>query len=289
MSAGVVVRDRKKALLLLAGSRHDLAPGPKVGQAFRHGKAAPTRKEPCLLCDGDKVVRDKFGREAACESCKGQGWHKVDPMLNRQAGSWEEQKLTAAGTRRVMCDRCAGAGVWKGERCEMCDGSGKVSVPIVRAELADNTDDVDVVLNEWERMLEQREASGSYREYDRCVAELARRSPHRYRVFHEVHVIKVAWAGGLHPTQARLLEQAIVNLLAWMPREIVVPRGIAHPAKGKQDPPKGKHAPKALMGNRDSDMLERYRSGEKAAAIAGDLGLHVSSVMRALERAEAAA
>jgi hypothetical protein len=90
--SGVVVKDRKKALLLLAGSRYDLAPGPKAGQAFRHGKAAPTRKDVCLLCDGERVVRDKFGRESTCESCQGRGWHKVDPMLNRQAREewWEK-------------------------------------------------------------------------------------------------------------------------------------------------------------------------------------------------------
>jgi hypothetical protein len=283
MSAGVVVRDRKKALLLLAGSRHDLAPGPKVGQAFRHGKAAPTRKEPCLLCDGDKVVRDKFGREAACESCKGQGWHKVDPMLNRQARSWEEQKQATAGTRRVMCDRCAGAGVWKSERCEPCDGAGKVSVPIVRAELVDNTDDVDVELNEWERMLERREASGSYRAFDKAMAKLESDYPHRYRVFNEVHVLKVASAGLLSGTQADMLVQAIVNLLAWMPREIVVPRGVAFPAP-RNGAVKGKGVSDGQRGARDREIVERS-SVESPQALAADMGISVRQVQRVLDAA----
>jgi hypothetical protein len=285
MSAGVVVKDRKKALLLLAGSRHDLAPGPKVGQAFRHGKAAPTRKDVCLLCDGDRVVRDRFGRESACESCKGLGWHKVDPMLNKQAGSWEEQKLSATGTRRVMCDRCAGAGVWKGARCEMCDGSGKVSVPIVRAELADNTDDTDVVLNEWERMLERREASGSYREFDKCMDRLEREYRHGHRVFNEVHVLGVASAGWLSGTQADMLALAIAKLLAWMPREIVVPRGIAFPAP-RNGAVKGKGVSNGQRGARDQEIVQCANvGGETAQALAARMRISVRQVQRVLDAA----
>lgn len=291
MTAGIVVKDRRKALLLLAGSRYEVyAPGPKAGQAFKHGKAAATRKDPCQLCDGDKVTRDRFGREQTCESCKGRGWHKVDPMIDSKAGSWEEQKLAASGTRRVLCDRCAGAGVWKQERCGMCDGAGKVSVPIVRPVISDADRETDVVLSEWDRMLELREKSGSFKEYDKCVAELARRSPHRHRVFHEVHVVKVASAGMLHPTQATLLEQAIRNLLAWMPVEILVPREIVQAERRvKQPAPKGRRAPENLIADRDAEMLERYRAGVKAAVIASDFDLHVSSVMRAIDRAEQAA
>jgi hypothetical protein len=32
----------------------------------------------------------------------------------RKALSWEEQKQASANTRRVLCDRCAGQGVYKG-------------------------------------------------------------------------------------------------------------------------------------------------------------------------------
>ena len=292
MSGGVVVPDRKRALILLAGCRYDVyAPGPKAGRAFSRGKAAATVKEPCLLCDGEKVTRDKFGRESTCESCQGRGWHKVDPMLNAEhRGSWEEQARVTAGTRRHLCDRCAGLGVWKGERCGRCDGAGKVSVPIRRAVLSESDRETDVVLSEWERMMVRREESGSFREYDRCVAELARRSPHRHDVFHRVHVVGTASAGLLSGTEATLLSQAITDLLRWMPREIVVPREIlAADRREKQDPPKGKHAPKTLLADRDASILERYRAGEKAAMIAADMNMHVSSVMRALERAEAAA
>jgi hypothetical protein len=280
--SGVVVPDRRKALLLLAGSRYDVyAPGPKVGKAFQHGKAAATVKEPCLLCDGDKVTRDKFGREQPCESCKGRGWHKVDPMLNKQAESWEEQKQASANTRRVLCDRCAGQGVWKNERCSMCDGAGKVSVPLERAILTDADRETDVVLNEWERMLVRREESGSYREFDKCVAELARRSPLRHRVFHEVHVVKSASAGMLHPTQALELERGLVLLLRWMPREIVVPREIlALEKRVAQRPVKGNGVSKVQLADRDAEIVGRFNRGhgDSAKVLAQDFGLSVQRV-----------
>jgi hypothetical protein len=286
MSGGVVVPDRKKALLLLAGSRYDLAPGPKVGKAFQHGKAAATVKEPCLLCDGDKVTRDKFGRESTCESCKGRGWHKVDPMLNKQASSWEEQKQASAGTRRVMCDRCAGFGVWKGSRCELCDGAGKVSVPLERAVLSDADRETDVVLNEWERMLVRREESGSYREYDKCVAELARRSKHLHDVFHRVYVVKAASPGLLHPTEARSLGLAVAKLLLWMPREIVVPREILAAERVKQVPVKGKGVSNGQRASRDSEIIQRaVINGETAQSLADDMGLSVRQVQRVLDAA----
>jgi hypothetical protein len=284
--SGVVVPDRRKALLLLAGSRYDVyAPGPKVGKAFQHGKAAATVKEPCLLCDGDRVTRDKFGREQPCESCKGRGWHKVDPMLNKQAESWEEQKQASANTRRVLCDRCAGQGVWKNERCGMCDGAGKVSVPLERAILSDADRETDVVLNEWERMLVRREESGSYREFDKCVADL---EPHRRRVFHEVHVVKSASAGMLHPTQAIELERAMVQLLRWMPREIVVPREILALEKRvvQQRPLKGKGVSRGQLDGRDSEIVQRaVVNGESVKALAVELGLSERTIQRVLNAA----
>jgi hypothetical protein len=288
MSAGgVVVPDRRKALLLLAGSRYDVyAPGPKMGKAFQHGKAAATVKDPCLLCDGDKVTRDRFGREQTCESCKGRGWHKVDPMLNKQAASWEEQKQASAGTRRVMCDRCGGQGVWKGDRCGPCSGDGKVSVPIQRPILSDADRETDVVLNEWERMLVRREQSGSYREFDKWVAELARRSPHRHRVFHEVHVVKTASAGMLHPTQASLLAQAVTDLLAWMPSEILVPREIlALERRVAQQAPRGKGVSETQRRDRNSEIVQRAVEGESVQALAADLGLSERTVQRVLDAA----
>jgi DNA-binding NarL/FixJ family response regulator len=78
--------------------------------------------------------------------------------------------------------------------------------------------------------------------------------------------------------------------LDWMPSEIVVPREILEAERRtKQAPPKGRNAPKNLLADRDAEILSRYRSGEKAAAIAEDLDLHVVSVMRAINRAEEAA
>jgi hypothetical protein len=206
-------------------------------------------------------------------------------MLNKQAESWEEQKQASANTRRVLCDRCAGQGVWKNERCSMCDGAGKVSVPLERAILSDADRETDVVLNEWERMLVRREESGSYREFDKCVAELARRSPLRHRVFHEVHVVKSASAGMLHPTQALELERGLVLLLRWMPREIVVPREILALEKRvvQQRPLKGKGVSRGQLDGRDSEIVQRaVVNGESVKALAVELGLSERTIQRVL-------
>ena len=288
MSAGQVVPDRTRALLLLAGSRYDVyAPGPKNSRTFAHGKAAPTKKELCKLCDGERVLRDKFGREQPCESCGGRGYHKVDPMLNSDASTWEAQAQTSAGTRRALCDRCAGAGVWKGERCGMCDGAGKVSVPIKRAVLSKSDAEVDVALNEWERMLDRREKAGSYREYDKCIAELHRRSPHRHRIFHEVHVVRVKSQGLLSGTEADMLAQAVRDLLLWMPREIVVPREIVQADERVQKQPKGRKVPPKMLAARDQEIVARYEAGGKTAEIAAEFGLSAAQVQRVLNKAAA--
>ena len=293
MSGGQVVRDRTRALLLLAGARYDVyAPGPKNSRTFAHGKAAPTKKEPCELCDGDKVTRDKFGRESTCESCKGRGWHPRDPMLNQDrqgATDWQAQARATAGTRRVLCDSCGGHGVenpaaTESVRCRYCDGAGKVSVPIERVVLNDSDREVDVVLNEWERMLVAREgdgtrpASGSFAEYDKCVAELARRSPHRLRVFREVYEIKVKSEGFLSETEGRLLSQAVADLLAWMPEVILVPREIVQADERQSKQPHGRGSRPADRAARDAEIIRRFKAKEPVREIASWAGLSVGRV-----------
>jgi DNA-binding NarL/FixJ family response regulator len=143
------------------------------------------------------------------------------------------------------------------------------------------------VLNDWDRMMLRREQAGSYAEYDKCVAELARRSPHRHRVFHEVHVVKTASAGMLSGTQATELRRAVSQLLDWMPHEIVVPREIVEAEKRLSKPVKGRGVSKAQLGDRDAEIAARYEEGVRTPELAVEYGLSESQVQRILNKTAA--
>jgi hypothetical protein len=127
-------------------------------------------------------------------------------------------------------------------------------------------------------MMLRREDAGSYAEYDRCVAELARRSPHRHAVFHRVHVVKTASAGLLSGTEATELERAVRQLLGWMPHEILVPREIVEAEKRLSKPVKGRGVSQVQRDGRDEEIKAAFRAGAKPKDLAAEYGLSVPRV-----------
>jgi hypothetical protein len=282
--AGVVLKDRRKALLLLASSLHDYTAGPStwsknpLSSRTERGKDAPTTKEPCSLCDGKGVVFDKFKREETCGECSGRGWDWIDAYTRKRVSTADAP--APAQTRRVMCDRCAGFGVWKGDRCELCDGAGKVSVPIVRDVGKADPDKSSDGLGPWDRAIDRRGKAGSYHELDVALDGLPRL---RRRLFHLVYVAKSA--GLLSETEHREVERAVHQLLDAMPAEIRVPRDVVAAGKRKQLAPRGYDVSQGQRDQRDAVWKARYKAGETTAAIALSDGVDRSTVDRGIRRA----
>lgn len=128
---------RLERLLALAWSLPDAirqpvtATGTIAGQQRR--EASPTAWALCVVCHGDRVVRDRFRREQPCGACLGAGRYRVDPYTEQPVSSADAPIVTSRA-RRVTCDRCDGTGLMPGRyvgrpgmvRCECCDGVGKL-------------------------------------------------------------------------------------------------------------------------------------------------------------------
>lgn len=131
---------RLRTLHALAWSLPDVEPAPKVASSGASRGEVADSWRMCDTCDGEGEVRDRFGRVSVCGSCGGKRRFRVDSMTGGRVSTAEHP--APSRTRRVLCDRCGGGGVMPGRyvgetglvRCDMCDGSGKVSVPAVETE-----------------------------------------------------------------------------------------------------------------------------------------------------------
>jgi hypothetical protein len=287
----LVLPDRKKAIVLLAEHLYDSLAGPK-GQRFHAGKGttAATHYEPCVRCGGHWLegprtkirygyrrgtgwVEDRFGRKQPCDSCggyedasgrpqAGAGRVGMDRMTGTKVGT-EDNTTAARRTVSWTCNFCHGLGVKKGVRCEPCEGSGRREhTPFLLAGVAsDDMPDVDIPA--LDRAIARRDESGSFHELDRCLAELARRSPHYWRTFHSVHVVKTRQDIDLDYRQRVWLQQAYAQLLNWMPKEIRVPRYLvyAESEKRKQRPHVRGNVDRKALGDRDAWMRSEFSTG----------------------------
>jgi len=286
--------NRRERILLLASSLYDGLPAPATWRSnplnYRSepGRPSPSVKELCATCDGSGIVTDAFKRTQACTHCGGKGYRKIDPYT-RDTGETVDEQILKSETRRVECDRCAGSGVWKHERCELCDGSGKRSVG--RYVFKDVPEPDPDGWSEWDRAITRRNETGSYHELEVCLAELARRSLHLWRAFCAIYVApqgkpfespseaRIRAYSGLLGHQKTWVEQAILFLEAHMPREVRVPADVI--ANYRRDPTanllhaKGRSAP---IGLRDEEIRKRYREGQTPTAIIQETGLSKSRV-----------
>lgn len=120
----------------LAWSLPDMQPGPTFQRTGAIRGESPSAWQMCNHCDGDGVVKDKFGRSEPCGECSGSGRFRVDPFTHQRVQGIDSTAPPRG--RRVPCDRCGTTGVmpgrWVGEeglvRCGGCDGAGHVTVPV---------------------------------------------------------------------------------------------------------------------------------------------------------------
>lgn len=120
---------RRASIALLAGSLLDLS---EITTAWRRNPLssetglrglAPFRTYRCGACEGTGKGKDRFRREVVCAACDGAGKLAFDAYTGERVGTVET--ATVARIQSAICDRCDGAGVWKGERCAICDGDGR--------------------------------------------------------------------------------------------------------------------------------------------------------------------
>lgn len=259
--------DRQARIHALAWSLPDVAPAPSGARyADSRRGVAPSRWDPCRACLHG-VVRDKWGHETACAVCGGVGRVKVDAYTLDVVGT--ELALAPARTRRVLCDRCGGDGVWKQERCDLCAGSGsrtvadtRTAAPIARARFVVATSEI----------VRLREA-GSYDELEHAAGTVRALEPQAFAAWLQVRVHgsrSELDAGGWLRAADRLID-------AEMPRRVLVPGMVREAWLRVQD-----------GSTRDERIRSLARRGVGCVAIAETVGCSVRTVQRVLYARRAA-
>lgn len=283
---------RLTRLLVLSWSLLDLMPQPatatgrlRAGQ--RRGEQAHHR-EPCPTCPPDTpgLVRDRFGRQRACPACGGSGSLWVDGITGQptEPPGWAPSPVelpTVVRTRQARCDRCGGDGVWRHERCELCDGSGRIEVPawaddehaMVRDRVA------DPVLDAFDR----RDRLGSWHQLDLALSWLRTSDRDLARRYVRRHVLD-----GQPASEA--LERAYGLLDGWMPGRLLVPRSVMHAYERRDEYALRRDlARQARMGRlgheeRDQRIRELARKGLSASEIGPLVGVSEATCRRVVNQ-----
>jgi hypothetical protein len=268
---------RCRRVLLLLGSLNDVLPGPSTwtGTLVRRSAKAgpgPSHRLPCVPCEGRGRVRDRFGRESQCLTCNGHGVIDVDSYTSEQV-STSTVLLTRSVT--VRCDRCAGEGVWKFKRCELCDGSGRRSITPDNPNVLGQSANTSSSLNLWGR-------HGSYHELDEQLHQLAAIDVGAARQVRSALVDSQAEA----PTDTVQLAAAVTWIAYRMPDTIEVPPGVAAADKRARQhllTLNGKSVDPRARASRDREIRRLAREGRGVQWIAANSALSIRSVYAILK------
>lgn len=265
--------DRRRDVLLLLASRHD-------GLWFPSGSSTSSGFAPAVIVRCDACVRgrvrDRFGRPQTCSRCGGAGRLAFDPYdaLRAPVGS-SATAATARPRRRVRCDRCDGEGVWKGERCALCDGDGWRDLHVF--ELAIDVRDRDE-RDPLAAAVEARAEAGSYVELDRALERLRAWSVIRWgSLLDEVDRFRApASTAG---------EQGLSFVVPRMPDPIRVPadvRANARLLRERRTRAKGRGSDPRALAERDREIRLHRRAGRSVQWIAAEYELSVATVYEVL-------
>lgn len=289
--------NRVDRTLVLAWSLLDLMPAPKTAtgqlRAGQRREESAHHREPCPTCSASPtpgLVRDRFQRSSVCPTCGGAGRRWVDDLTGQPTNppGHEARPLelpTRIATKRVLCDRCGGAGVhgWsegRALRCDLCDGAGRIPVPIWADDQAKTLERAgDPVLTQ----LERRDRAGSWHELDVALARLRVGYPGLTRAYVDRHVVDGRPRTGDLEVAYRLVDR-------WMPPRIVVPGDVIQAYDARRD--RAAHAERVRLGRlgrvaqleRRDERDDRIRlmawQGERPEFIATQVGVSVATVRR---------
>jgi hypothetical protein len=279
---GLLVADRRAQTIQLLGSLYNEFPGPKPNLRTPAG-LAPGRLEPCADCNGTGNTRDRYSRLTACTRCQGRGKLAYDTMdsLHTPVGS-HETLPTARPRNTVKCDACEGEGAHgNGRRCRHCNGEGRVNEHVFELVINDDEPEPADVFDRWEKALDRRNTAGSYRELDRALADLSRRSYLERRLVEVVYVTAAKTPDELSTRARERLEVALNYLVNRMPDRIVVPREVARNAEivaERRTRAKGRGSHPKALEQRAVEMRRHARDGRSPQWIAAEYGVSVRVV-----------
>lgn len=226
---------RLEALHALAWSLPDVQPAP-TGDAGMKGAIrgeVPGAWRLCDTCDGDRVVRDKFGRASTCPACGGAGRFRVDPFTGERVAG--VGSTAPPRGRHASCGGCGGSGVMRPThdgrliqsspnirdarlvRCTVCDGAGSVLVPFD----ADQGEASSVVFDG--SALSRARARGDWDALEAALTALAGVDRGRHRRWVAVRVVGDR---PVSPGQAADLVSTDRALLAALPDPLRCPRDV---------------------------------------------------------------
>lgn len=264
--------------------------------------------------------KDRFGKKRPCAACGGRpaapGEEFPDGLpFQKGSGEVERDAMDATGARvgsvatvatarprdRVTCDRCAGAGVWKGERCALCDGDGKRDLHAfnLAIDTASNPDPLEDAIT-------RRDKSGSYHELDLALAGLSKHvnKPQRFQPLtsRARQVRELLDAVYLPPAERdyadldteeqQLVELALAYIESRMPDPIRVPGAVVANDKVRRErrtKAKGPWADPRALAQRDTEIRKLARQGRPAPWIAQEYGISPRLVWDIIRGEEGAA
>lgn len=284
--------DRRQQILQLLATRYDGLYQPPGSLTTPAGLVA-ANVEPCTSCGGTLIrddfghtirrrkgrgtVRDRYGRPHECTTCAGAGEVARDPMDAHgvRVGSTDTTS-TARPRHRKTCDRCNGTGVWKRDRCTLCDGEGRRDVHVFELRLDDGRRDTRDAEERMADAIDARNQAGSYREIERALAMLrARNRAAHAALLAAVDQQLVPFPGPLEPVLAFLDQR--------MPDPIRVPVDVRANARERREwarRAKGRSASPQALENRDREIRQALRKGAPTQRVAFEYGLSVSQVNR---------
>ena len=260
------------------------------------------RRSPCVTCGGRLEERASEGADVRGASVrpgqvlvrarKGRGWLPADAYTRAFVGSGETS--AAPRVERWLCNVCHGRGVEPrrpSERCRACGGEGERthSPFVLRGADPERVSDPEAVV---ESAISRRDEAGSFHELELCLAELRRRSPHRWRVFQRVDVEGARSVAELDEREARYRLEALRDLDALMPAEIRVPAYLLAADRERRRVlarSAGRWADARARAERDAEIRRLYAEGRGVTPeeLAREFGVSRSTVYEAIHKGAA--